>query len=146
MQTENPYAPPKSSVIDSDLQALNRRIDNLEVSDRWKERFRAIAAAGGPSLKDFKTLSKEQRKRVSHFNALAFLFGPIYYLTKGMWKKAIVYTALMLVIIVILSIIFDHFGFPRIADSLRFGAPALFAVRANIDLYKKSVLGDNGWL
>ncbi|WP_339512378.1 DUF2628 domain-containing protein [Pseudomonas sp. RL_15y_Pfl2_60] len=145
MQVENPYAAPKSAVTDSDLQAINRRIDSLEVSTRWKERFRAIAAAGGPSMKDFKTLPKEQCKRVSNFNVLAFLFGPFYYLTKGMWKKAILYTALMMVIIVLLSIILDLIGYPRIADSLHFGAAAIYAVRANIDFYKKLVLGDNGW-
>ncbi|WP_417662361.1 DUF2628 domain-containing protein [Pseudomonas sp.] len=145
MQAENPYATPKSAVIDPDLEAINHRIDHLEVSDTWKERFRAITAAGGPALKNIKSLPKSQRKKAFNVNFLAFLFGPFYYLVKRMWKKAIFYTITMMVIIVILSIILDYLGYPRIADSLHFGAAGFFAAKANIDFYKHRVLHDRGW-
>jgi hypothetical protein len=39
----------------------------------------------------------EDRKAVPIVNALAFLFGPFYYLVKGMWRKAL--TLLLLSVI-----------------------------------------------
>ena len=39
----------------------------------------------------------------------------------------------------------DQFGYEKLANALGYGVGAVFAVRANIDYYKKMVLGDNGW-
>ncbi|MET0335796.1 MAG: DUF2628 domain-containing protein, partial [Rhizobacter sp.] len=85
-----------------------------------------------------------ERFKIS-FNVLAFLFGPLYYLTKGMWKKALSLFGACIVVVVVVGVVLDLFGFGKIADALGYGAAAIFAVRANIDYYKKMVLGDNGW-
>jgi chromate transport protein ChrA len=76
---------------------------------------------------------------------LAFLFGPLYYLAKGMWKKAILYTIVSLLILITLAMILEYLGYSKIIGSLHFGASAFFAMRANIDFYKKSVLEENNW-
>jgi uncharacterized protein YebE (UPF0316 family) len=92
-----------------------------------------------------KSLSKADRRHVVGFNILAFLFGPFYYAAKGMWRKAISLFALMAAIVIALGLVLDAFGLERVANALGYGVGAVFAVRANIDYYKKMVLGDNGW-
>ncbi len=113
-----------------------------EVSDAWKEKFALIEKAGGVKLPKAGELEFWERLKVT-FNIWGFLFAPFYYLAKGMWKKAIVLTALSIVIVVVLDAIFGGIGIVDLMTN--FVAPAIFAARANIDFYKKSVLGDNNW-
>lgn len=119
-------------------------IDTLQVSDAWKQKFRLLMKAGGPGLPRFKTLSFGERFRVN-FNLLAFLFGPFYYLAKGMCKKAICFFGVWALIIITLGYALDLAGLSKVADALGYGAAAFFGTRANIDYYKKMVLQDNGW-
>jgi uncharacterized membrane protein YvbJ len=113
-----------------------------EISQAWKKTFALLEKAGGPQLPKIRELVFGERFKVI-FNVWAFLFGPFYYFAKGMWKKAIVLFAMCMVGIVILSLICEAVG---ISDAITtFIAPAIFARRANIDFYKKIVLGDNGW-
>lgn len=140
MNETNPYAPPKAEVSDVTLSFKGSRIDALPVSDAWKTRFRLIERAGGAKLPNLKALSFGQRMKVM-FNVLAFLFGPLYYLTKGLWKKALVLFAICVVVVVVADLVMgDRFG-----NAIGIATGALFAVRANIDFYKKKVLGDDGW-
>jgi hypothetical protein len=142
MESPNPYAPPASDVTDL---PPDERINALDVSAKWKERFLAIAHAGGPKLPHFKQLPKTERRKAMGLNVLAFLFGPFYYLAKGMWKRGLVYFALGAVAIVIVGLLLEYFGFGALARSLHFGLAAVYGLRANIDFYKKTVEGDNGW-
>ncbi|MBC7956330.1 MAG: DUF2628 domain-containing protein [Cytophagales bacterium] len=119
-------------------------IDGLLVSDGWKRKFRLIQKAGGPKQTQFKSLTAGERMKIS-FNILAFLFGPIYYIVKGMWKKGLALFGACFVVLVVLSVLLELAGLGKVANALGYGAAALFAVRANIDYYKKMVLGDNGW-
>lgn len=140
MNETNPYAPPKAEVSDVTLTFKGSRIDALPVSDAWKTRFRLIERAGGVKLPNLKALSFGQRMKVM-FNVLAFLLGPLYYLTKGLWKKALVLFAICVVVVVVADLVMgDRFG-----NAIGIATGALFAVRANIDFYKKKVLGDDGW-
>lgn len=140
MNETNPYAPPKAEVSDVTLSFKGSRIDALKVSDAWKTRFRLIERAGGAKLPNLKALSFGQRMKVM-FNVLAFLFGPLYYLTKGLWKKALVLFAICVVVVVVADLVMgDRFG-----NAIGIATGALFAIRANIDVYKKMVLGDDGW-
>lgn len=122
--------------------AASSNIPSQEATDAWKEKFALLEKAGGPKLTKTRDLAFGERTKVV-FNVWGFLFGPFYYLAKGMWKKAIVLLALCVVAIVILSMILSAMG---ISDAITsFIAPAVFATRANVDYYKKVVLGDNGW-
>jgi len=145
MENQNPYAPPVSLVLDTSEQPTDEMIDNLSVSAVWKERFKAIAHAGGPKLPNLKNLPKTERRKALSFNILAFLFGPLYYLSKGMWKKALTYFILLFIAAIILILILKALGYPQISSALKYGAGAFYAIRANIDFYKKSVLHSNGW-
>lgn len=140
----NPYQPPRSHVAD-DRGKKEVDIDALDVSEAWKKRFKWLRKAGGPSMPKLKTMSKEERRGYSHFNILAFLFGPFYYLFKGMWKKAITLFSVCLLAVIILELILTSLGFAALGKILGYGVAVVFAVRANIDYYKKMVLRDNGW-
>ena len=146
MDQLNPYSSPQAATLDAADNALDSVIDALEVSDKWKEKFRAIALAGGPSLPDLKKLPRHKRRKAFSFNVLAFLFGPIYYIAKGMWKKGLAIFFIALVLIVVLGVILDYFGLGKVADLLGYAVSAVYALRANIDYYKKMVLRDNGWI
>ena len=119
-------------------------ISSLPISESWKAKFHLFEKAGGVKLPKFRDLSFSERMKVN-FNVIAFFLGPIYYAVKGMWKKGITFFAVCVVAIVILSILLELAGLERFGKALGYGAAAIFAVRANIDYYKKMVLNQNGW-
>jgi hypothetical protein len=119
-------------------------IDGLPVSASWKSKFKLIRKAGGPRLPDFGQLPMGERMKM-HFNILAGLFGPFYYIGKGMWRKGMALFALCFSAILVLGAVLDMLGYGGISKGLGYGAAAVYAVRANLDYYKKMVLGDNGW-
>ena len=141
MSALNPYAPPKA-IVDAGGVA---DIDSLSVSDSWKRKFKAMHKAGGPSLPNFKHLTGDERKDVSHFNVLAFLFGPFYYLVKGMWRKGLTLTVLCLAGVFALDFVMVLVGLGSFTRASSFAAAAVYAALANRDYYAKMVLGQNGW-
>jgi hypothetical protein len=142
MSAQNPYAPPKAKV-DADLAIAE--IDHLPVSDSWKRKLKAIHKAGGPNLSNFKNLSREDRNAVPRFNVLAFFFGPLYYVIKGMWKKGLTLFVLCFIGIVVLDTVMELIGLGNFTRATRFAAAAVYAALANGDYYRKMVLGQNGW-
>lgn len=144
MTQENIFAPPKadlSVVID---KSARFDIESLTISSSWKQKFRILEKAGGPKQPNLKALSSGERFKIG-FNILAFLFGPLYYLAKGMWKKALSIFGACIVAILVIGFALDLVGLTKMANALGYGAAAIFAVRANIDYYKKMVLGESGW-
>lgn len=112
------------------------------ISDPWKRKFELIEKAGGVKMPNAKSLSFGERLKAVP-NIWAFLFGPFYYLAKGMWKKAISLFGVSVLVIIILEVICQALG---VSDAIiNFVAPAIFGSRANIDYYKKIKLGDNNW-
>ncbi len=85
MSQANVYAPPQAEL--SNRQNETQVIDALTVSDGWKRTFHLLVKAGGPRLPNLQALSGGERFKVS-FNILGFLFGPFYYLAKGVEKGA----------------------------------------------------------
>ena len=116
-------------------------IAHLNVSESWKRKFRLIDKAGGPDLPNFRNLSFGERLSVN-FNILAFLFGPFYYLVKGLWRQAILYFIFAVILIALL----ETMGLGRFSRSVGSGFAAMYSFRANISYYKKAVLGDTPWL
>ena len=124
--------------------AATADISSLPIFESWKVKVHLLEKAGGVKLSKFKELSFSERMKVN-FNLIAFLLEPIYYAVKGMWKKGITFFAICVIVIAILSILLELAGLERFGNSLGYGAAAIFAVRANIDYYKKMVLNQNGW-
>jgi hypothetical protein len=144
MNQPNRFAPPKSRVADTESSDNGAKINSLKVSEAWREKFRVIEKAGGPRLPKFRSVPYKERKTIG-FNGFGFLFGPFYYLAKGMWRKAITYFGGGVAIIVVLSIVMDMLGFKDAERYLGYGMAGAFAVRANIDYYKQMVLDENDW-
>ncbi|WP_411882319.1 DUF2628 domain-containing protein [Polaromonas sp. YR568] len=144
MNKPNPFAPPQSTVSDVPELPVAAAIAALPVSDSWKARFQLIEKAGGVKLPDAKALGSGERMKVM-FNVLAFLFGPIYYLAKGMWKKAIALFVVCVAVVVLIQLLLEITGYAQFGKPLGYGVAAVFAIRANIDYYKRMVLGQNGW-
>ena len=144
MSKANPFTPPRSHVADL-TDSFETDIDSLPVSDTWKKRFNWIRKAGGPSMPNLKTMPRAERKGFNQFNILAFLFGPFYYLAKGMWRKSISLFVVCAAVVIALEFLLVMIGFERFGKALGYGVSTVFAIRANIDYYKKMVLGKNGW-
>ena len=140
----NPFAPPQAPVSDVPAPQATEAIDGLPVSDAWKAKFQLIEKAGGVKLPQFKALTTGERMKLG-FSVLAFLFGPFYYLSKGMWKKAISLFVVCVAVVVVLQFVLGMMGLGRFSGSLGYGVAAIFAARSNIDYYKKMVLRQNGW-
>jgi hypothetical protein len=142
MSAPNPYAPPRSNV---DALPGEVDIDSLDVSDTWKKRFKAMQKAGGPSLPNVKELSPEDRKAITGFNVIAFFLGPIYYIAKGMWRKAITIFVLGFIALLIIDVILAAIGWSAASNATGIGFAVVWASLANADYYRKMVLGQNGW-
>ena len=117
------------------------RISRLDVSDSWKRKFRLIDKAGGPDLPHFRDLPFGERFTLN-FNILAFIFGPFYYVLKGLWRQAILY----LIAAIVLIVLFEMAGLGKVARAVGYGFAAIYALRANPSHYKKVVLGESPWL
>ncbi|MBL0089748.1 MAG: DUF2628 domain-containing protein [Ideonella sp.] len=98
--------------------------------------------AGGPKMPNARNLPFGERSTLT-FNGWGFFFGPFYYLAKGMWKKGLSLFGVVVVLLIVGEAIASAMHWPD--GFLSVIGPVVFAVRANIDYYKKMVLGDNGW-
>jgi hypothetical protein len=133
---------------DSELPDMPRDstsdFNELPVSDTWKAVFSLIQKAGGPPLKNFKTLTFGERMRVG-MNFFAFMLGPLYYAAKGMWKKGLLLFLAGNAIIFVVAVICALLKVDVPPQALGAGLSALFGSQANMDFYKKEVLGKSGW-
>ena len=80
-------APPPISMVAS----KNRNFAALDVSVTWRERFEIMERVGWnegmwKNRARSGALPYNERFRIS-MNIWGFLFGPFYYMAKGMWKK-----------------------------------------------------------
>lgn len=117
-----------------------------EIEPVWQHRFALIEKAGGAKMPNLDVMPIDERYKIK-FNFLAFLFGPLYYLIKGMWKKAITLWLLISIILMPCQMVLLMLGWPELVVMLLAGffASWFFASRANRDYYKKIVLSQNGW-
>jgi hypothetical protein len=132
---------PTPVVAASPARPTRDAISGLDVSDKWKDRFRAIERAGGPSLPQFQKLSFRERSSIQ-FNWLAFIFGPLYFLAKGLWRQTIAYV----LIAIALALLLDALGLDKVIRAMGMGFSAVYAIRANISYYKKVVEDEAPWL
>ncbi len=151
---ENPYAASTTTSASAAASAgSGTNIDALDVSDRWKQYFKAIQANGGLQLPLFKSLPKDQRKAAfkqiqppfASF-LLAFVFGLFYYIAKGMWKKGLVLTAIVAFIVIVLGTVLYMIGGEMLAKGVNFVGAAIFGMMAPRDYYAFKVENDTGWL
>jgi hypothetical protein len=122
-------------------------IEDLAVSDKWKERFRLLQKAGhfnGLTYSNYQDLSYKERRKIG-FNFLAFLLGIFYYLAKGLWKKGLVLLSLFSAISTIIVLIETSLGvtFPWSFFPIVVGI--IYGTLANYDYYSLKVKGIEMW-
>lgn len=133
-----------SQPIQTDIPSTDK------LSDNWKRKFALIEKAGGVKYPKLKELSIGEKFRIV-INFWGFFFGPIYYILKGMWKKAITFTAIGYALIFAIEFIFAITGINEtqvgsaIINASGYGIAGAFGYMANNDYYKKMVLNKNGW-
>lgn len=115
-------------------------ISRLDVSDAWKRKFRLIEKAGEGYFRQSRERSSGGSFAVG-FNILAFLFGPFYFLAKGLWRPAVAYVLLAVAVGVVLELISKG----KLSHGLGYGFAFIYAIRANVLYYRKVVLGEMSW-
>src|SRR5471030_339913 len=117
-----------------------------ELGPKWVHNFALMEQAGGVRLPHLAKLPLGERVRVM-FNIWALIFGPIYYAVKGMWRKGLALTLVIMVALLIVELPTEIFAISatKIYVISSIAVPLIFATRANLDYYKKMVLGDSGW-
>lgn len=112
----------------------------LDVSDKWKRRFRAIERAGGPDLPRIRDLQFSERFVITS-NWWAFFLWPIYLPVKGLWRQAITYFAIAFAC----ALIMELMGLGKFGRGVGYGVAAIAMLRANVGYYRKVVQGEAPW-
>lgn len=123
---------------------IESKINALEISESWKDKFRVLAEIGKPITYAMMLRNETVYRKLPigiKFNAWAFLFGIIYYLHKGMWKKGIVLLGSGIVLMIVVTILFGKTA----GNFAGFAATGLFASFASFDYYRMMVLGEDFW-
>lgn len=124
---------------------IENKINALEVSEAWKNKFKVIAALDKPITYSVMLRNEAVYKKLPlniKFNIWAFLFGQIYYLIKGMWKKMLTITGISIVTYIVVMILFGE----RAGSIAFFTVPiGLFTTFANFDYYRTMVLDEDFW-
>jgi len=116
------------------------------VSPAWQKRFDFFNAYGLPnstpeSKAAYQALSFLDRLKLTS-NILAFLFGPIYFFVKGMWRKGLTLFGIFVAVEVVLVVL-------NVSDTLvraiGFGLAAMAMTTANYAYYLHVVRGSQSW-
>ena len=125
---------------------MSQQLPSFTVSPSWQKRFDFFNAYGLPnstpeSRAAYRALSFMERLKLSS-NILAFLFGPIYFFVKGMWRKGLTLLGIFFVVEVVLVVL-------DVPDSLvrgiGFGLAAIGMTTANYAYYLHVVRGSRSW-
>ncbi|MGE2689100.1 DUF2628 domain-containing protein [Mycolicibacterium pulveris] len=117
-----------------------------ELPRSWQERFAFFDRYGLPnsspeSREAYRALSFGSKMRLNA-NVWGFLFGPIYFFVKGMWRKGLV----LLLLAIGLAAIVIGAGAPDLIDrAASFVVPALAMTTANYAYYLHVVKGSQSW-
>lgn len=141
---KNPYQTPSAKL---EPMAARSDIDSLDVSDAWKKRFRLIERAG-PFIKgkyqNILALTPRERRVIS-FNILAFLFSGLYYLAKGMPKKALVLMGFSWIFSAALTLLETAYHFSAPNSLYWIPLAVVTSMLANHDYYQKKVYRQDMW-
>ncbi|KWX60247.1 DUF2628 domain-containing protein [Mycobacterium sp. NAZ190054] len=120
--------------------------DVWRLSETWRIRFAYFETYGPVSStpegkQAFRALSFWDRIRISS-NLWAFLFGPIYFFVKGVWRKGV--TLLLLACVLAVVLVFVDVGavVERAASLI---VPVLAMTTANYAYYLHVVAGSRSW-
>lgn len=126
-------------------------IGGVEIKPKWRERFEFFDAHGSPATREYQAAFRHLslgRRALLGFNILAFIFGPIYYVVLGMWRKALTLLAIGLGVGAVLTIVEMAVGSALselVWRAVPVGFSALYATCANYSYYLHVVHGNRSW-
>jgi hypothetical protein len=120
--------------------------DSNDMPRRWQQRFAFFDTYGLPSSslearEAYKLLPFGTKVRIGS-NILAFLFGPLYFFAKGMWRKGLTLLAAAITIAVV-TVVIDVPD--SIARAVGLGFAAAAATTANYAYYLHVVKHSRSW-
>lgn len=125
---------------------MSQQFPSLTVSPSWQKRFDFFNTYGLPnstpeSKAAYQALTFLERLKLTS-NILAFLFGPIYFFVKGMWRKGLTLLGIFVAVEVVLVVL-------NVSDTLvraiGFGLAAIAMTTANYAYYLHVVRGSQSW-
>ncbi|MGH2638158.1 MAG: DUF2628 domain-containing protein, partial [Rhabdochlamydiaceae bacterium] len=132
-------------------QSIQEKIESLDVSEKWKLRFHAIFKAGSRTkfggFSNWKSLTFKERL-TAKLNVLAWLLGFFYYCTKGLWKKGLLLTLCLALLLIGIESIAQWIGFPfssRTDRALSGAIAFVIGSEANYAYYRLKIYGEDFW-
>lgn len=125
---------------------MSQQLPSFTVSPSWQKRFDFFNTYGLPnstpeSKAAYQALTFLERLKLTS-NILAFLFGPIYFFVKGMWRKGLTLLGIFFAVEVVLVVL-------NVSDTLvraiGFGLAAIAMTTANYAYYLHVVRGSQSW-
>ncbi|NNH74707.1 DUF2628 domain-containing protein [Nocardia uniformis] len=117
-----------------------------ELSNRWQERFAFYDTYGipgsTPAARDAYRALPFGQKIMLNSNFLAFLFGPIYFFVKGMWRKGLTLLGMGLAVGVVITVADLSDTWSRLAG---FGFAGLALSTANYAYYLHVAKNSSSW-
>lgn len=119
---------------------------DTDLSPMWQKRFAFFRRFGLPrsspqARESYRALGLSERMDVSA-NVLAFVFGPVYFLAKGMWRKGL---ALLLVEFTVLMVL-GNLGFPEIGlRAIGVGFSVIATITANYAYFLHVTRSSRSW-
>ena len=133
-------APASGPLNLQDLQARG-------VNATWLAKLEEIQNAGIISLKFGMLKTERPLQFLTKFSILAFFFNWIYYLIKGMWKKALLIIAAYVALnIIVMILMFVHPILGLLAWLLAIAMAIYVGLAAPGDYYRHVVLKEDFWI
>ncbi len=133
-------APASGPLNLQDLQARG-------VNATWLAKLEEIQNAGIISLKFGMLKTERPLQFLTKFSILAFFFNWIYYLIKGMWKKALLIIAAYVALnIMVMILMFVHPILGLLAWLLAIAMAIYVGLAAPGDYYRHVVLKEDFWI
>lgn len=120
--------------------------NDTDLARIWQTRFAFFRRFGLPrssqeSREAYRALGLDQRLDISA-NVLAFVFGPVYFLAKGMWRKGLVLIAVEFAVI----FLFGMLGFSEIwLRAIGVGFSILATLIANYSYFLHKTRASTSW-
>lgn len=132
--------------ITARIHRVTEQPPNISLPPAWQKRFEFFNTYGLPnstpeSKAAYRALPFGTKLRISS-NFLAFVFGPIYFFVKGMWRKALTLLGIGLVVSVLVFVLNVSDGMVRGAGIV---VAALAMTTANFAYYLHVVRHSRSW-
>ncbi|WP_345847655.1 DUF2628 domain-containing protein [Shewanella algae] len=158
---KQPESKPKNYPItklssETKTSSVKSKVTYEGLSSRWQKIFAEFDFRQADKLGYFASaksqphLSRSKKEQIKgqniiNFNVLAFIFGPFYYMTKGMWKKGLYLLLLTLALNLLTVVIVSLFTDRDISTMLYIINSTIYGLTANYDYYRYYKLGETTW-